>query len=295
VFLKQASGEEDALYRRYKAHEVRKASGILDEDSWNLVRHPDEDTTISRIFALTWESAVALKAGPTKAFELKPKERLAIEESTGVVAKIFKHAARVLNVALPDVYVQPKRSGRLLLANFIEKARLAPAIVVGRDLMTGFRDTEIAAAVGAMIALLRPAYYLKLTMATLEELEATLAASAALVGRQVGRPELEPLVATLVAEMQKRVTRPTGEALLALVNRLPERPDLARWRNAVDAAAQRAGFLISGDLSAAARMISSEATALGGLRPSHRVQDLVAYSVSANYFELRKHLNVAVA
>ena len=68
-----------------------------------------------------------------------------IEDGTRVIAKIFRHASRVLNVALPDVYVQPRRSGRLLLANCIEKGRLAPAVIVGRDLMTGYRDTEIAA------------------------------------------------------------------------------------------------------------------------------------------------------
>ncbi|HEX5061998.1 MAG TPA: tetratricopeptide repeat protein, partial [Kofleriaceae bacterium] len=90
VFLKQANKEETALYHRYQRHETRKAKGLLDEDAWGHVRHPDEDLTISAIFALTWEASVALRAGPAKAFQLKPKERLGIEESTGIVAKIFK-------------------------------------------------------------------------------------------------------------------------------------------------------------------------------------------------------------
>jgi tetratricopeptide (TPR) repeat protein len=295
VFLKQASAEEEALYRRYRAHEVKKAKGLLDEDSWAQLRVADEDRAISAIFALVWEAPVALRAGPTKAFELKAKERMPVEEGTGVVAKIFRHAARVLNVALPDVYVQPRRSGRLLLANCIEKGRLVPAVIVGRDLMTGYRDTEIAAAVGAMLALLRPAYYLKLALGTLEELEAALAAAAALVGVRIGRPELEPLVTPFVAEMQKRVTRAHGEQLVGLVERLPAQLDLAKWRNSVDAAAQRAGLLVSGELAATARMISSEPTVPGGLRPLQRVQELIAYSVSPAYFALRRHLNVTVA
>ena len=100
-----------------------------------------------------------------------------------MIAKIFRHAARVLNVALPDVYVQPRRSGRLLLANCIERGRLVPAVIVGRDLMTGYRDTELAAVVGAMLALLRPAYWLRLALPSLEELEAALGAAASLGGR----------------------------------------------------------------------------------------------------------------
>ncbi|HEY5948922.1 MAG TPA: tetratricopeptide repeat protein [Kofleriaceae bacterium] len=293
VFLKQANKEETALYHRYQRHETRKAKGLLDEDAWGQLRHADEDMTISAIFALTWEASVALRAGPTKAFQLKPKERLGIEESTGVVAKIFKHASRVLQVALPDVYVQPRRPGRLLLANCIEKGRLAPAVIVGRDLMTGYRDTEIAASVGSMIALLRPTYYLKLTLASADELEAALAAAAAVVGRNRAiRPQLAPMVEAIATELPKHLTRQTGEALLQLVHRLPEQADLARWRNAVDAAAQRAGLLISGDLAATARMVASEATA--GTRPNQRVQELVAYSVSPAYFEVRRHLGITV-
>ncbi len=296
VFLKQADKDEQALYRRFQQLETRKAKGILDDDAWAYLRHPDEDLTISTIFSLTWEAAVSLKAGPSKVFELKPKERLAIEESTGIVAKIFKHASRVLNVPLPDVYVQPRRPGRLLLANCIEKGRLVPAVIVGRDLMTGYRDTEIAASVGAMIALLRPAYYLKLTLGSVHELEAALHAAALAVGlkSRAARPELEQATNQIAAELQRRLTRSTGETLLALVQRLPEKPDLAAWRTAVDAAAQRAGLLVSGDLAATARMISSDAAGVSAQRPTQRVQELVAYSVSPAYFAARRHLQVTV-
>ena len=295
VFLKQATAEEAALYKRLRAHEARKATGLFDEESWALVRHADEDRTISAIFALVWEGPVALRAGPPKAFDLKPKDRLPVEDGTGVIAKIFRHAARVLGVALPDVYVQPQRSGRLLLGNIIDRGRLAPAVIVGRDLMTGYRDTELAAAIGALLALLRPAYYLKLALPGLDELEAALAAAAALVGRAgVGRPELEPLRTGFAAEMKQRLARGTAEALAALVARLPAQPDVARWRNAVDMTAQRAGLLVSGELAAAARMLSTEASGPGRPRAHQRVHELVAYSVSPAYFAARQHLGVAV-
>lgn len=297
VFLKQATSEEEALYRRHKSLEVRKATGLLDEDAWANVRHPDEDRVIGAIFALIWEAAVAPRAGAPKTFELKPKERMPVEEGTGVIAKIFRHAARVLSVPLPDVYVQPRRSGRLLLANCLEKGRLVPTVIVGRDLMTGYRDTEIAASAGAMLAQLRPAYYLKLALAGPGELEAALAAAMRLAGKDAGKeasPEAGPLAAALLPELQKRVTRPAVEALRALVDRLPERPDLARWRAAADTAAQRAGLLVSGELAASARMMSTETALLGASRPAQRVADLVGYSVSPAYFAVRQHLGVAV-
>ena len=295
VFLKKAGVGEQALYKRYQHEEVRKASGILDDEAWKHVRHTDEDRTISAIFALAWEGPTSLRAGPAKTFELKAKERMPVEDGERVIAKIFRHAARVLNVALPDVYIQPRRSGRLLLANTMEKNRLVPAVIVGRDLMTGYRDTEIAASVGAMLAQLRPAYLLKLSLPSVEELEAALAAAAELVGRPgLARPQLQQLQAAFGAEIQKRITRPAAEQVHALVQRLPDRPDLARWRNSVDMTAQRAGLLVCGELAAAARMLSTEA-AVGTTRPMQRVHDLVSYSVSPSYFAARAHLGVAVA
>ena len=293
VVLRRANFDEELLYKKYQAHEVRKAKGVLDADAWTRVRHPDEDRVISSIFALVWEPLVALRAGTAKSFDLREKDRIPIEEDNRVVARIFRHAARVLNVALPEVYAQPRRSGSLLLANCIDtqgpRPRLVPAVIVGRDMMTGYRDTEIAAAVGAMVATLRPAYYLKLAMTTNEELEAALAAVAQLLQRTIGRPELEPLVSVFAPAIKASLTRPVAETLLQLVERLPERPDLARWRAAVDAAAHRAGFLVSGELAASAKML-----ALAGPRAAQRIGDLVAFSVSPEYLALREHLGVAI-
>jgi len=200
-----------------------------------------------------------------------------------------------VNVSLPDVYVQPRRPGRLMLANVLEKGgRLVPTIIVGRDLMTGYRDTELAAAVGSMLALLRPAYYLKLALSSADELAVALAAAAHAVGVPNTRPELEPQLAILAPEIQARLTQATGQALRALLARLANPIDLTKWRNAVDAAAQRAGLLVSGELAATCRMLASDQSVVGGLRPNQRVQDLVAYSVSPNYFAIRRHLDVAI-
>jgi hypothetical protein len=135
---------------------------------------------------------------------------------------------------------------------------------------------------------------LKLALTGTDELEAALGATAQLVGRPgIGRPQLESLRAGFAAELAKRLTRQTATTLQALVQRLPELPDLTRWRAAVEVAAQRAGLLVSGELAAAVRMLSTETSATGR-RPNQRVQDLVSYSVSPEYFAARTHLGVAI-
>jgi hypothetical protein len=296
VFRNQANADEAGFYRRYQEHERRKAKGVLDEDAWAQLRDGHEDTVVSAIFALVWEGPVALRAGPAKSFQLRTKDRLKVEDGSRAIGKIFQNAARVLNAPLPHVYVQPERSGRLLLANCVEAGALAPTIIVGRDLMTGYRDTEIAFSVASTLALLRPAWYLRLAMATVAELEAALIAAVELMrGKLAVPPQLAPAVDAFVAEMQKRVSPAAREMLHGLVARLGDRPNLRRWRDAVDVAARRAALLVCGELDAAARMVSTEPARPDGPRPKDKIRDLVVFSVSPAYFAARRRLGVSVA
>jgi hypothetical protein len=289
VVAKQATADERAVYDRYRDAETTKAIGILDRTAWAWVRHPDEDVLISALFAAIWQGPIAAVAGSPKDFELRPRERLPVEDGTRVIAKIFRHAARVLDTLLPEVYVQPRRQGRLFLANCVDKGRLLPAVIVGRDLMAGYRDTEIAAEVGAMLALLRPSYYLQLCLDT-DRLQAALAA-ALQVG---GRPDLVPAhpeAARLVDEIQRRMSPAARDQLEVVVGRLSGPPDLARWIDAVEMTSRRASLLVCGELGAAMRMMS---TGPGGVTPRHAA-DLFAYSTSDSYLSARAHLGVAVA
>ncbi len=296
VFLKQANPAEEELYRRHQEDERRKAKGVLDEELWGLLRDPDEDRVVSAIFGLVWEGPVALRAGPPKSFDLKESEKLKVEDSSRVMSKIFQNAARVLNAPLPLVYVQPERTGRLLLANCIEGKRLAPTVIVGRDLMTGYRDTEVAFAVASTMALLRPAYYLRLALPAVEELDAALGAAATVAGKQVSvKSEIAQVAGAFAAEMQKRLAPAATDTLRELVARLPAgRTDMVRWRNSVDRTARRAALIICGELAAAASMVASESTQVGGPRPQEKVRELVAFSVSPSYFAARRRLGLAI-
>ena len=296
VLLKKATAEEQELYQRYQAHERAKTKGVLDEETWALLRDDAEDRVVSAIFALTWEGPVALRSGPAKSFQLKSKEKLKVEDPSRTIGKIFQTAARVLNAPLPHVYVQPERPGRLLLANCVENGVLAPAVIVGRDLMTGYRDTEIAFSVASLLALLRPAWYLRLSLPAVAELEAALAAAVGLIrGEAAARPEPAPLQASFSTEMHKRLTPETAERLRGLMERLSERPNLSRWRDGVDAAARRAGLLVCGDLEAAVRMVSTEPAPPDGPAARDKVRELVVFSVSPGYFAARRALGVTVA
>jgi tetratricopeptide (TPR) repeat protein len=298
VVRRQARPEEEAFYRRFENRERRRASNVLDEDGWAHVRDPGEDLALSWLFARVRDAAVLQVAGPRKRFELRPKEKLDLSDPaspSSTLAKIIQYAVRVLNVPLPEVYVQPQRTGRLFLASCLDAGRLEPTFIVGRDLLGGTLDTEVAYWVASTAAMLRPAYYLRLALPSLDELEAVLLASSAIGGKTVQvRPQLAPLVESFGTLMQKQLSPRALGALPGLISRLPEAPDVQRWANSVDTAARRAALLVCGELAAAVRMAGAEPVRPGGPRPVERARDLLLYSVSPAYFAARRHLNVTV-
>ena len=107
--------------------------------------------------------------------------------------------------------------------------------------------------------------------------------------------EIAPLVASFSSEMHKRLDPQVAEVLRGFVDRLDERPNLSRWRDAVDAAARRAGLLVCGELEAAARMASTEPVLPDGPTARDKNRALVGFSVSPGYFAARRKLGVAVA
>jgi hypothetical protein len=70
--------------------------------------------------------------------------------------------------------------------------------------------------------------------------------------------------------------------------------NIKRWNQAVEQTACRAGMLVCGDLEIAKKIIGAEPQLPGDLTPQEKMKDLLIYSVSENYSQLRKALGIAV-
>ena len=63
---------------------------------------------------------------------------------------------------------------------------------------------------------------------------------------------------------------------------------------ATEITACRAGLLLCADLEIAKKIISAEAQLPGDLPPADKMKELIVFSVSDQYFVLRKALGIAV-
>jgi hypothetical protein len=70
--------------------------------------------------------------------------------------------------------------------------------------------------------------------------------------------------------------------------------DLKRWMQAIEITASRAGLLLCADLEIAKKIIAAEPQLPGDLAPPEKMKELLVFSVSEQYFALRKTLGIAV-
>ena len=298
AFLKKADEEEQQFYDQYKPRAFVKAKQRMTEEIWRKVHHPDENKYVGAIFASIWQGAAMIRAQPHKAFGLKRKDRRQIETDQLQFSKIFYYTGQVLNVPLPDVYLQPEQQGEIAVANTQEKGQLMPSFVVRANLLSGRPEREIAFAAARWLTFMRPDHYLKLALPTNTELKTAFLSAIVLAKPDFPvANDMRGLVAQYLPEMQKRIQPQWLEQLGLVVGRfLQSAPEinLAKWGNAVDATSHRAGFVISGDLELAAKMVSMEPVVVGGPQVKDKIKELVLYSISEDYFSVRSHLGTTI-
>jgi golgin subfamily B member 1 len=299
AFLQRADGDEMQFYEQYKQKGFVRAKARLTDEMWakNLF-HPEEDRFIGAIFAAVWQAVALLKSGEHKQFGLKRKDKRDLQTDQAVFSKVFNYVTQVLNISPPEVYFRPEQQGGMQLANTREKQVLIPSLVVGAELLQGRGDKELAFPLAAYLTKLRPEHYLRLTIQTNTELGIAFMAAIKLVQPNFPVPANQaPTVEQYLVAMRSYVRPEWHEQLAMVVQRFIQgkgQIDLARWSQAVDLTAHRAGFLISNDLALSARFIQMEPATVGGMSAKDKIKELVMYSISEEYFDLRQHLGITI-
>ncbi|HEY4179352.1 MAG TPA: tetratricopeptide repeat protein [Kofleriaceae bacterium] len=309
VFLGAASDEERMLYERLRPSQFTPAPRRLTEELWQKsIIHPKEDRHVGAIFSSTLGAVAAGTAQPVSAFGLTPETRTDLDRDQRIVSRIVKYVSGVLAIdPAPMVWLQEQGDG-LRVANTVglgaERQRLVPSLLVGAPQITKTDERELAFEVGKRIAYLRPERFVTLAVGTLPKLESAFAASVLASGARVktndgssfaemATDDTKKLAGQLKAQVPGPLLEQVGELSAKLSGRVGNGL-ISSWRTATDLTANRVGFIVANDLEAAAKAIATEGAAMSNLSVKDRLRDLLAYSVSEQYFTVRRHLGLHV-
>lgn len=307
VFLGAASDEERMLYQKLRPQQFTPAPRRLTEELWQKsILHPREDRHVGAIFSSTLAALAAGTAQPITAFGLTPESRADLDRDPRAVSRIVKYVSGVLAIDPPPMVWLQEQGDGLRVANTVglgaERQRLVPSLLVGAQLIGKSDERELAFEVGKRMAYLRPERFVTLALGTLPKLEAAFAASLLASGVRVlghdGQPfghdasdEAKKLAGTLRAQVPGPLLEQVGELSSKLAGRVGNGL-VSGWRTATDLTANRVGLIVANDLETAAKAIATETAALSSLTVKERLRDLLAYSVSEQYFTVRRHLGL---
>ena len=298
AFLHKADEEEQRFFEDYRPRGMIQVKSRLDNEQWvkNLF-HKDENIFIGKIFEMVTPAAIVAKTNQLRAARQLPAldRRFKQDPATSTVtfAKTFGWAAQVLGIQLPDLYVRNDVPGALLAV-----PSRPPASVAGQNVLTGYTPQELTFIVGKHLAYYRDEHYIRNLFPTLNELKVVFFSAIKIIMTDFAvPPEMAQAVNMTAAEFVKYMQPVERDSLRLVVQKFIEdgaKADLKRWMQTVDVTAARSGLLLCADLEIAKKIIAAEPQLPGDLPPPDKLKELIMFSVSEQYFTLRKALGIAV-
>jgi hypothetical protein len=299
MLLGQADADERALYEQYRPSGVVRAHARLTEEVWlKQIYHPDQDRALSQILATLSMAVASARAQLPKDLGLRRKQRREVATDPSLPCKVLAYGEAVFGISTPEVYTVPETPGEIEVVNLKGVTSATPGLVLHKGMFEARSDLELAFIVGRTLATLRPDHVLRWPafVPTLGELEIAVRAAVRLIDPQLAGTDIGGAAAQQYTAFLERTLPPQlREQLAVLVRRLGSAADLSsglvRWARAACFTSVRAGLLLAGDLEVAARL-GQIAAASAGIDPADVTRDLVAWSISEGYFELRAQLGL---
>jgi hypothetical protein len=297
-YLKKADPSIDAIFRRYRPAQVRLPQRPLSEEIWQRIAHADEDRLLAGLFTLAAPYLLAATAKPPSAMGLGRRHHIdpATDRSPAVLAAV--QLAEVMAVPMPDLFRGENENAQTVILNLQSKGQPKAAVALAPS--TQRRNSfDLVFDVAAQMAFLRPERILRFAFGTPAAIELGLRAALALGAAPAAMFPANPEMNQLLGILRRTVPPPSITAIAAAGAALTEargdKLDVTKWLSATHLSAARAALVLTGDLGAAARVIMSEPIPLTPIPVQKRLLDLVAFSVTDEYFSARKHLGLQVA
>jgi len=296
TFLRKADAQLAAIYEQHKRPDLPTARRKLTEDLWAKLIHVEEDRFIAAIFMLAGPYIAMTSARQHHAAGLRRKERVDVAQDERMPTRALRYVSQALDLPVPDLFYKTDESQGLVLVNLREKDTMFPAFVVGAPFVAKSDEREVVFEMGKRMAFLRPERFLRYAVSSPAALDIALRAALALGGASIGPGAHNGEVDRLAAQLRKMVPNTLPEQLGTIGKKLSaargDTIDVAAWMTAADLTASRVGFVLTGDLTTAARVISAEPPGGSTLAAKARLKDLLAFSVSEEYFALRRALGL---
>jgi hypothetical protein len=294
--LNMAEDEEMELYEAYATEEPAAAYDRVNEDMWNrYLFHPLLDDKITGIFRIIEPTVIGSKGQGLGGAGITEQQRTDPENEHELLPRTIHYAAGVLGIKMPEFYLL--RDDRDLGLVFVPA--WPPAIAVGGGALEDDDAQMLAFVAGRQLAYYMPGFQLRVFLQSGTALSTWILAAINCVVPSFPVPEgFRSKVIDAVGVLKKQVAGTDRELLAGRVQTFLESAtggiDLKQWASAVDFTADRAGLLLCSEMKVAMSIVKNVAVDSWIASTKDRLTELNLFSVSEDYFVLRRKLGIAI-
>jgi hypothetical protein len=269
---------------------------LTDEDWEGGLLWPEHDPALGRLLRLVKDAAIehrlAALGREQRLLTLDPGFLQDPSSSTTMLCRSMVWASRLLGTKVPALYVYPSVPGELGATPQREVTVLA-----SRALGSGFTLSELAFLWARQLTSLRGEHLLLLFYPTVGQLAELV--TAAFVARDF-TPRRADFFDANVSALADAIRQRLGAEGLEQLGKVTDEVGtseagsrMVRWARGIELVSARVALLAVGEISLAADL--TRRFPVGGqTTPEDQRRDLLAFSLSEEYFELRRRLGVAV-
>lgn len=287
VLSGQADDDEYALYRDLRPTRMGLPSRPLTDKDWKILEPKDENDALRRFLAFLDEHLREMFARNLNEIGLDRENDAFAKHDTHGLVDIMEFCAQVLSVSMPSLVFDPTSEG-------VRNANVTPPVLlIGEDIGNVKPSRTITFRLARGVAQIRPEYYLAFGTKTPRELlvflNGTIGAIRSL-NDNTKAARNQAFFKRLI-RMIPRKPRARLADLATEIDRIDEEV-VSKLLTSAEAACNRAGLLICGDLRAAIKGLAIEYEA--GAQLTQRAKALIEFSVSDQHINLRHNIGLTV-
>jgi tetratricopeptide (TPR) repeat protein len=291
-FLDEAKNEEISLLKEHRhALPIPPGRRISEAQYARLLLHPRAGGLLGEMFSFAADHCRDLFVVDQREYKLKSRDRLNLRDSSSKAAATFRDALGFLALPPPEVYGKGVGIKGILAVN-----TSPPAILFSEDILQRASVPELRFMVARAVAFTRPENLLAAALSP-RQLRSLLDAMVemAFPGGQV--LALNDEVAMLTRKFQQAIPKNKANRLYQLASMYREQAQdlsIRDWLEGIEHTCNRAGFALCGDLEACVQVLKAARVVSPTGSSRSLIRELIFYSISDDYFELRKALKASI-
>ena len=290
ALARKTTDEEQAFLENNRSRSLPQPNRSLDMSLWGKgLFSKVENPYIGRVFQTIYQGVGSYLGGrDLKEAGLKKKDELSLKDKT-IFTSVLNHVSRLLGIPVPKIFVSERNFGIHI------EATMPPVIVIGKDMLHGKSEKELAFILAKNLTYFHPMHILAACYPA--PALKVFWKSAMLFVHPDAKIEgtNDPQVAGLVEEMRKRMSPQLANTLTSPVDYFFKRgstPKISQWLTGVELTANHAGLLAAMDLQTATNALRQESIQFSKLPPKEKAKELVMYAVSEEFASVRDALGL---